>query len=51
MTEDLFDLSEEYETMLNEGIGLSGEDMFFFIDGRLAALKAFLQGCEWKNGS
>src|SRR5579863_10181706 len=46
MSEELFDLSEEYEVMLNQGIGLSGEDMFFFIDGRLAALKALLRGRE-----
>lgn len=46
MSEELFDLSNEYEAMLNQGIGLSGEDMFFFIDGRLKAVRSQLRGPE-----
>jgi len=38
MAEALFDLSEEYERMLNQGISLSGEDLHYFVAGRLAAL-------------
>jgi SAM-dependent methyltransferase len=38
-TEDLFDLSDEYEAMLNQGIGLSGENMTFFQEGRLRLLQ------------
>ena len=37
--EELFDLSEEYESMLNEGIRLSGENMLFFLEGRLNLLR------------
>lgn len=44
MKEELFDLTQEYEAMLNRGISLSGEDMFFFIGGRLTAVQAWLQG-------
>lgn len=36
--EELFDLSEEYEDMLNQGIRLSGEGMLFFLEGRLNLL-------------
>src|SRR5438309_3255475 len=36
VTEELFDLSSEYESMLNQGIRLSGESMAFFLEGRLA---------------
>jgi SAM-dependent methyltransferase len=39
VTEELFDLSEEYEAMLQEGIRLSGEGMLFFLDGRLSMLQ------------
>ena len=39
MTEELFDLSEEYEAMLNQGIRLSGESMTFFLEGRLGLLR------------
>ena len=42
MPEELFDLSEEYQQMLDQGISLSGESMFFFIEGRLNALRAHL---------
>jgi SAM-dependent methyltransferase len=37
--EELFDLSEEYEGMLNQGIRLSGEGMLFFLEGRLNLLR------------
>ena len=37
--EELFDLSEEYEGMLNQGIRLSGEGMLFFLEGRLDLLR------------
>ena len=40
MTEQLFDLSEEYEAMLNQGIRLSGESMLFFLEGRLRLLRS-----------
>jgi len=36
--EDLFARSEEYDAMLAAGIGLSGEEKPFFIDGRLESL-------------
>jgi hypothetical protein len=39
VTEELFDLSDEYEAMLNQGIRLSGESMFFFLEGRLNLLQ------------
>jgi len=39
MREDLFDLSEQYEAMLNQGIRLSGEDQHYFIAGRVGELK------------
>jgi SAM-dependent methyltransferase len=38
MAEPLFDLSAEYEVMLNRGIRLSGEDREFFVRGRAASL-------------
>ena len=37
---DLFDKSEEYEAMLDQGLRLSGEDRHYFIAGRLQALRA-----------
>lgn len=37
--EELFDLTEDYEAMLNQGIRLSGENMFFFLEGRLKLLR------------
>ena len=40
MSEQLFDLSGEYEAMLNQGIRLSGENMMFFLEGRLNLLRA-----------
>src|SRR5262249_820359 len=40
----LFDKSEEYDAMLRQGIRLSGEDKWFFIDGRLGELKSQLPG-------
>lgn len=42
--EELFDLSEEYESMLNQGIRLSGESMSFFMEGRLQLLQKRTQG-------
>lgn len=42
--EDLFDLSEEYEAMLNQGIRLSGEGMLFFLEGRLNLLQKRIGG-------
>jgi 2-polyprenyl-3-methyl-5-hydroxy-6-metoxy-1,4-benzoquinol methylase len=44
MKEELFDLSQECEAMLNRGIGLSGEDMVFFIAGRLNAVRSRRHG-------
>jgi SAM-dependent methyltransferase len=40
--EPLFDLSQEYDSMLNKGIKLSGEDKFYFIKGRLNEIKTVL---------
>jgi SAM-dependent methyltransferase len=40
--EKLFDLSSEYDAMLNQGIRLSGEDKFFFIRGRVEDLARHL---------
>ena len=42
MSETLFDLSEEYEAMLNRGIGLSGETRDYFIAGRIQDLRSQL---------
>jgi SAM-dependent methyltransferase len=33
--EKLFDLSEEYDNMLNEGLSISGENKLFFLEGRI----------------
>jgi SAM-dependent methyltransferase len=41
-TNDLFDLTEEYTRMLNQGIQLSGENQTFFINGRLRDLRETL---------
>ena len=38
MSEPLFDLSDEYEQMLNRGIRLSGEPKEFFVEGRIRGL-------------
>jgi SAM-dependent methyltransferase len=38
MTTSLFDLSSEYDALLNQGLKLSGEDKWYFIDGRLREL-------------
>jgi SAM-dependent methyltransferase len=40
MPELLFDRAAEYEAMLNQGIGLSGENQEFFIDGRIQDLRS-----------
>jgi len=42
MREPLFDLSAEYEQMLNQGIRLSGEDRHFFLAGRVRYLAGIL---------
>jgi SAM-dependent methyltransferase len=42
MAEELFDRTEEYEAMLNRGIGLSGESQDFFIEGRVQDLASQL---------
>jgi SAM-dependent methyltransferase len=42
MREPLFDLSAEYEHMLQQGIRLSGEDRHFFLQGRLRYLMGIL---------
>jgi len=42
MLEPLFDLSAEYDAMLNRGIRLSGENREFFMRGRIASLLARL---------
>ncbi len=39
-----FDLADEYERQLADGIRLSGEDRHFFIDGRIADLRTRLAG-------
>jgi SAM-dependent methyltransferase len=43
MSEALFDLEEEYEAMLNQGIRLSGENKDFFIAGRIEDLRKQLR--------
>jgi SAM-dependent methyltransferase len=40
MPEQLFDRAAEYEAMLNQGIGLSGEHQEFFIAGRIRDLQS-----------
>lgn len=40
MPEQLFDRTAEYEAMLNQGIGLSGESQEFFISGRIQDLRS-----------
>ena len=42
MEEVLFDLSDEYRQMLNQGIRLSGESQEFFIHGRIESLASRL---------
>jgi|KBSMisStandDraft_5_1062788.scaffolds.fasta_scaffold52891_3 SAM-dependent methyltransferase len=42
MREPLFDLSAQYERMLNQGIRLSGEDRHFFLIGRVRYLMGIL---------
>jgi trans-aconitate methyltransferase len=44
MSQNLFDLSNEYDAMLNQGLRLSGEDKSFFLKGRVADLKKKLTG-------
>ena len=45
--EELFDLSDQYEAMLNRGIRLSGEDQYYFIAGRIGDLNKQLPD-GWK---
>ena len=40
MPEQLFDRAAEYEAMLNQGIGLSGENQEFFIAGRIQDMRS-----------
>jgi SAM-dependent methyltransferase len=40
MPEQLFDRAAEYEAMLNQGIGLSGEGQEFFITGRIHDMRS-----------
>jgi SAM-dependent methyltransferase len=40
MPEQLFDRAAEYEAMLNQGIGLSGESQEFFITGRIQDMRS-----------
>jgi SAM-dependent methyltransferase len=42
MTEQLFDRAAEYEAMLNQGIGLSGEGQEYFIAGRIRDMRSQL---------
>jgi SAM-dependent methyltransferase len=42
MKEELFDQSAEYESMLAQGIQLSGESMSYFAHGRIAGLQRIL---------
>lgn len=42
MREPLFDVSSEYEEMLNQGIRLSGENRHFFLTGRVQYLLSML---------
>lgn len=42
MSEPLFDMSREYDEMLNQGLALSGEGKEYFIEGRLGELKRTL---------
>ena len=40
MPEQLFDRTAEYEAMLNQGIGLSGENQEFFMRGRIQDMRS-----------
>ena len=42
MTDNLFDLSAEYDELLDRGLRLSGENKYFFIDGRIRDLTGHL---------
>ena len=42
MPEELFDISHEYDKMLQRGISLSGEDKEFFVRGRVAEMRSRL---------
>ena len=47
MSEELFDLSEQYDEMLRMGVSLSGEDPAYFMRGRIDDLAARLPS-GWK---
>src|SRR5258707_193094 len=47
MTEELFNLSEQYEQMLRQGIDLSGERQEYFIAGRIRDLKSQFSS-DWR---
>ena len=44
MSEPLFDLAEEYDQLLDQGIRLSGESRHFFLQGRVAELQNWSKG-------
>lgn len=47
MPEQLFDRAAEYEAMLNQGIGLSGESQEYFIEGRIRDMRSQVPaGCR-----
>jgi trans-aconitate methyltransferase len=39
MSNNLFELSKEYDSMLNQGLSVSGENKLYFLDGRINDLK------------
>ena len=47
MSQCFFDLGEEYDDMLNQGLRLSGEDKSFFIRGRIREIRRRL-GVDWR---
>lgn len=46
MREELFDLSDEYEEMLSQGLRFSGESAAYFLEGRLRSLRRWLKEPE-----
>lgn len=49
MSDSLFDLSEEYNLMLDKGLSISGESKNFFLKGRVDDLKNQMTGIEVKK--
>ncbi len=41
--EELFDLSQEYDAMLNQGLAISGESKMYFVEGRLKDIRSQLK--------